>query len=448
MPKLCTGKRMLEQFRQLYRRAAGHQGLRRYGANTLWMLAEKGCRLVLGFLVGVYVARQLGPAQYGLLNYAISFVALFSILATLGMDAVLVRELVRRPEESDSILGSALALKFAGFVAMAAALGILLLVSPMNAQDKLMMAVILAGYGFQVFQVFDFSFQSRVLSKYSAMSQIAALVIASGFRLWFAWKGAPLWCFAAAESGYVALSVFGYAFFYRKSGGRILGWWFSRREAGYLLRESLPLLLAGAAGMVYIRIDQVMVTWMLGDAANGQYAVAVRLVEVLYLLPLVVADSFFPSLVGTRSTSLRRYYRRTEQLMRFLFYCALAMLLPVAVCGYYLIALLYGEAYREAAWLFVLFALKIVFVYPGLVYGKWYLAEGMQKLTLFVSVCGAVLNILLNVLLIRCCGLCGAVVATLITTGAIYLLFPLFSRKGRFGIRLYLRSMLPLFQKF
>ncbi len=437
---------MLEKFQQLYQRAAEHRGLRRYGTNTLWMLAEKGCRFVFGFLIGIYVTRQLGPAQFGLLNYAISFVALFAILSTLGLDAIVIRELVRRPEKSDTILGSALALKGAGFALMALIVGGVLLLSPMNATDKLLMGIILAGYGFQIFQVFDFSFQARVLSKYNAISQICALLLISAFRLYLAWKGAPLWSFAVVESGYIALAMLGGALFYRRLGGRITLWRFDWSVARFLLRESVPLLLAGAAGVIFIRFDQVLVTWMLGDSANGQYAVAVRVVEVLLFVPLVVSDSFFPSLVGTRSTSLLRYYQRTEQLMRFLFYFALLAIVPVAFFGYFMILLLYGEAYREAAWLFALFSLKILLVYPGLVYGKWYLAEGMQRLTLFTSICGAVLSVLLDLLLIHFWGLSGVVVASLITNVAIYLFFPIFFRKGRFGVRLFLRSLLPRFR--
>lgn len=435
---------MLEELRQQFHRIAGHRGIRRYGANTLWMLAEKGCRLIFGFLVGIYVARQLGPARYGLLNYAISFVALFSVLATLGMDPVVVRELVRRPGKANSILGSALGLKAAGFAVMAFVVGIVLLVSPMSDSDRGLMAVILAGYGFQVFQIFDFSFQARVLGKYSAMSQIAALAVSSGFRLWFAWKGAPLWCFAAVELGYMALSAFGYALFYRKTGGCFRLWRFDRAEAAFLLSESLPLLLAGAAAMFYLRFDQVIVTWMLGDAANGQYAVAVRLVEVLFLVPLVVSDSFFPSLVGTRSTSLLRYYRRTEQLMRFMFYCALAILPPAAVAGYFLIVQLYGAAYREAAWLFVFLLFKILLVYPGLVYGKWYLAEGMQKISMVVGICGCCTSVLLDYLMILWWGVPGVAAAAVVTNFFTYLVFPLFFRKGRAGVRLFLRSLLPV----
>lgn len=236
---------MLKALRNLYSQAVEHKGLRRYGSNTLWMLAEKGCRFVLGFLVGIYVARQLGPAQYGLLNYAISFVALFSIFSTLGMEAIVVRELVRRPEKSESILGSALGLKAGGFLVMAVIVGAILILSPIPPLDKLLMAIILSGYGFQVFQVFELSFQSRVLSKYSAISQMIALIVVSGLRLWFAWKSAPLWCFAVAESVYIALSVLGYAFFYWRAGSRFLLWKLDFQEARFLLRESLPLLLAG-----------------------------------------------------------------------------------------------------------------------------------------------------------------------------------------------------------
>jgi len=309
---------MLEELRQQFHRIAGHRGIRRYGANTLWMLAEKGCRLVFGFLVGIYVARQLGPARYGLLNYAISFVALFSVLATLGMDPVVVRELVRRPGKANSILGSALGLKAAGFAVMAFVVGIVLLVSPMSDSDRGLMAVILAGYGFQVFQIFDFSFQARVLGKYSAMSQIAALAVSSGFRLWFAWQGAPLWCFAAVESGYMALSAFGYALFYRKTGGCFRLWRFDRAEAAFLLRESLPLLLAGAAamdgkpladsqkvllmhisdvlarGMTFDSADRTQVTNYVGGKPLGRHA------QSTFLLPERAKKLYAIDLDGTR----------------------------------------------------------------------------------------------------------------------------------------------------
>lgn len=426
--------------------AARHQGLHRYGSNLFWLLAEKAIRLVLGLMVGIYVARQLGPAQYGLLNYAISFVSIFSVIGTLGMDALVVRELVRRPGESPVLLGSAFLLKICGFVGMAVVLVGILLFSPMSSASKLLISIILAGYAFQTLQILDSYFQSKVLSCYTVISQVGALLIVSSFRLWLAWRRAPLWTFAAAEACYMALSIIGYVISYRLAGGQFRLWYWNRRTVVFLFRESLPLLLAGAASMLYIRVDQLMVTWMLGDEANGQYAVAVRIVEILYLFPLAVESSFFPSLVGTRSTSLLRYFRRTEQLMRAMFYLALIIVIPAALGGRWAIELLYGSEYRTGALLYAVFSFKILLVYPGLIYGKWYLAEGMQKLSLLISVVCALVNVVLNYFLIRRFGGVGAVYATLAVTFCSYFIFPLPFRKGRQGVRLFLRAMLPIFR--
>lgn len=437
---------MFDSFKTWLTIVTRYPGLHRYGSNLLWLLTEKAFRLVLGLLVGIFVARQLGPAQYGLLNYAISFVSIFSVIGSLGMDAIIVRELVRQPEKCDVLLGSAFRLKLYGFAGMTTILAGILLFSPMNSASKFLIGIILVGYAFQTLQILDCYFQSKVLSCYTVMSQIAALAVVSAFRLWLAWQKAPLWMFAAAETGYMALSAAGYVVSYHVMGGRIPLWKYDGHVAAFLFRESLPLLLAGAAGMLYVRVDQLMITWMLGEEANGQYAVAVRIVEILYLFPLAVESSFFPSLVGTRSTSLLRYFRRTEQLMRAMFYLALVVVIPAAWAGRCAIELLLGPEYREGALLYAVFSFKILLVYPGSIYGKWYLAEGMQKLSLLISVVCAVFNVVLNYFLIRRFGVFGAVYASLAVTFCAHFLFPLPFRKGRCGVRLFLRAMLPVFR--
>ena len=130
--------------------------------------------------------------------------------------------------------------------------------------------------------------------------------------------------------------------------------------------------------------------------------------------------------------------------MRFMFYCALAILPPAAVAGYFLIVQLYGAAYREAAWLIVFLLFKILLVYPGLVYGKWYLAEGMQKISMGVGICGCCTSVLLDYLMILWWGVPGVAAAAVVTNFFTYLVFPLFFRKGRAGVRLFLRSLLPV----
>ena len=96
--------------------------------------------------------------------------------------------------------------------------------------------------------------------------------------------------------------------------------------------------------------------------------------------------------------------------------------------------------------MYAVFTFKILLVYPGLIYGKWYLAEGMQKLSLLISIVCAVCNVILNYFLIAKFGVFGAVYATLVVTFCSYFLFPLFFRKGRQGVRLFLRAMTPVFR--
>jgi hypothetical protein len=97
-----------------------HAGFMKYFKNTSWLFAEKILRMAVGLFVGIWVARYLGPDKFGLLSYAQSFVGLFSAIATLGLNGIVVREIVKYPEEEDGILGTAFILKMTGNVVVPA----------------------------------------------------------------------------------------------------------------------------------------------------------------------------------------------------------------------------------------------------------------------------------------------------------------------------------------
>ena len=81
-----------------------NQGFMKYFKNTSWLFFERALRMVVGLFVGVWVARYLGPEQFGMLSYAQSLVLLFSTVATLGLDSIVVRELVRHPNKQNILL--------------------------------------------------------------------------------------------------------------------------------------------------------------------------------------------------------------------------------------------------------------------------------------------------------------------------------------------------------
>src|SRR5450830_791997 len=91
-----------------------HQGFQRYLSNASWMFAERILRLIAGLFVGVWVARYLGPEQFGVFSYALAFVAIFGNIAKLGLDDIVVRDLVQAPDKADVYLGTAFWLKSFG----------------------------------------------------------------------------------------------------------------------------------------------------------------------------------------------------------------------------------------------------------------------------------------------------------------------------------------------
>ena len=175
-----------------------HSGFRKYFANTSWLLGERVLRMAVSLFVGIYVARYLGPERYGLLSYALSFVWLFSALASFGLEDILVRELVRRPEQRNYLLGTVFWLKVCGSVVMGAAIAAVLHFKAEDQQSHWLIALIALGFLFQATNVVEFYFQSQVQSKFTVQTQIMQQLITSLFKIYLVWNEAELVWFALA----------------------------------------------------------------------------------------------------------------------------------------------------------------------------------------------------------------------------------------------------------
>lgn len=406
---------MINRAKKLIKKAWMHKGLRHYGANTVWLFAEKAVRMAIGFVVGIYVARQLGPAKYGLLNYAISYVGIFSVIAGMGLDSIVIRELVKYPEKRNKILGSTFIMKLAGFILMLTGIWIALYFSSNDHSTNMIVLVIAAGYLFQIFQTIDFYFQAQVLSKYVAISQIIAWSLVSAGRAFCAWKGYPLIYFAWLEAINMCLMSLGYLFFYIIKVSHPFHWRFDCCIVRELFKNSWPLLLSSAAGVIYMRIDQVMIKSMLGDTQVGYYAVAIRLVELWYFVPMIICSSLFPSIIRAKKISQEHYLHRLQMLFTLMFWLAIAIALGTTLFGKYIISWLYGSEYINSIPVLIIYVWATIFVFYGVAAGKWLVNERLQRYSLYLSLLGCVSNVILNIILIRWFKLYGAAIATLIS---------------------------------
>lgn len=413
-------------------RLAGRPQLRQIAGNTGWLFADRIVRMGIGLFVTVAVARYLGPAQFGILNYALAFVALFSALASLGLDSIVVRELVREPAARDSLLGTAFLLRLVGGGATLLLCGAVIgLLRPADPLLQLVVAITAAGLVLQAFEVIDFWFQSQVQSKYVVMARTTAFLVVALLKIGLIAAGASLVAFAWAGLLEVLLMAGGLAAMYRLTGGRFRHWRPELARARRLLHDSWPLILSVLLIMIYMKIDQVMLGEMVGSAEVGLYSTAVRLAEVWYFIPVAIASSTFPSIVAVMESDPQLFYRRLQQLYNLLALLAYLVAIPLTFLAPWLVTLLFGPAYQAAGPMLSILVWAGLFTSLGVARSSFLMAKNWTRLHSLTVLVGSLVNIGLNLLLIPRFGGVGAAIATCVAYwvaahGSCFLFRPLF----------------------
>ena len=390
-------------------------GFRKYFANTSWLLGERILRMAISLFVGIYVARYLGPERFGLLSYALSFVWLFSSLASFGLDDILVRELVQRPEQRNNLLGTVFWLKVCGTAVMGIAIAAVLQFMAEDQRTSWMIVIIAFGFLFQATNVIEFYFQAQVQSKFTVRAQVVQLLITSLFKIYLVWNKAELVWFALALMLDQAVVAVLFLLMYHWKIEWFPFFSFQWKHAKKLMIDAWPLIFTGMVVSVYMKIDQVMLKEMLDAKAVGVYASAVKLCEAWYFVPTAVMASLFPAVIEARKKSETVYDERIQKLYDLMVWGSVAIALPTTLLADWVILILYGTDFQEAADVLRIYIWAGVFVSLGVASSKWLVTENLQRYLFYRTALGAVLNISCNLWLIPIYGIRGAGFATLIS---------------------------------
>ncbi|HIQ27394.1 MAG TPA: flippase, partial [Sulfurovum sp.] len=402
----------------------------KYFKNTSWLFAEKILRMIVGLFVGIWVARYLGPEQFGLLSYAQSFVGLFTAIATLGLDGIVVRELVKDESRSNELIGTAFWLKLMGAFSVLVFLAIAVNFTSNDTQANTLVFIIASATIFQSFNVVDFYFQSKVMSKYVVYANIISLFISSIVKIVLILNQAPLIAFAWVVLFDSFVLAMGYLYFYMKNNSTfsIKNLTFKRETAVSLLRDSWPLILSALIVSIYMRIDQVMIKEMLNTQEVGYYSAAVRLSESWFAIGVIVCNSLFPAIINSKKETEEFYYKRIQNLFLFLIIIAYILSIFVYFLSNLIILFLYGKEYINASAVLSIHMFSAIFVYLGVSSGRWLIIENKSILNLYRTSFGLVVNIILNYFLIKKYGIVGAAYASLLAYIVAYymvdILFP------------------------
>jgi len=394
-------------------------------------MSEKVLNTGINFFATILVARYLGPEQFGILAYAISFVALFAIVGHVGLSGMVVRELVKYPDTNEEIMGTSFALKGVGsLVGIVLLLVFIFLTEEYKSTEFWILIILMFSLLPQPFDVVDFWYQSRLEAKYTAISKILALVVSAGLKVSLVFVGANVILFSLAN---VIQAVFGAALlvlFYRfKSRLSLKNWKFSLTRAKYLLSQGWMVFLGSIFAVIYLKVDQVMLKWLVGAEDVGVYAVAATISEAWYFVPAAIVTSFFPKLIKLRDAGPSIYHKRLQQIFDLLFMLALVVAATITFIAQPLIIVMFGEAYQQAAPILVIHIWAALFIFMRAVLSKWILIEHVLMFSLITQGMGALANVALNYWLIPIYGGEGAAYATLISYAtASYLALVLYSK--------------------
>lgn len=429
---------------QLTGRISGNLGLRRHFFNTSWLFGARGLRVVSNLFISLYVARYLGPERLGLLAFALSFVGLFRCLSHLGIEGILVRELVLRKDEKYNLLGTSFVLLFWGsaLIVLFSMFGMAILKE--DAATTFLVFIVALSYLGSPFEVFSHLFVAEIKAKYSGISKIVGIVFISVYRLLLIWFEADLIWFAVALStekiGNAAIIMY----YYYKADYKTSKLKAEMDTILYITKQCLPLIVTGFGNTIFFIIGQVMVKLLLDDEQTGLYAAAYRISEVWYFIPVIVTSTLYPSLVASYNRSQEEYYAKLMSLINFLTIMSIVIVGGIVLFGDYIITTFLGQSYVDSITVLKLQILGIIPVFIGEPARRALIIENKQKLIMIYSLLAAALNLALNYWLIPQYGIIGATWASLISLFCAFFLFHILYKGSRTIMLTQIKGMLSL----
>lgn len=382
--------------------------------NTSWMIGGKIFQMLISLLVNMIVVRYLGPSDYGLIGYSNSFISFFSSICTLGLNGIIVKELVTNTQKQGEVLGTGIALRvISGFISI---IIIQISMKILNPKDNILSIIAFLQSISLIFSSLDlinYWYQSRLESKYSTIIQSAAYIVMCVYKAIILILGKDVRWFAFSTTLDIIVITILLAIAYHKHGGQKLS--FNICVGKRLISQSYHFIFAGIMVTIYGQIDKVMIGSMMDVKSVGLYSVAITLCGIWSFIPGAFIDSARPIIMNSKDINNEMYIKRLKQLYTVIIWMSIIYALFISCFGEVIINILYGKEYIDS-----LPALKIVvwycsFSYLGAAKNIWLICEGYSKYEKWFTMYGAIINIVLNLIFIPKLGIIGAAIATLVT---------------------------------
>lgn len=410
--------------------------------NAKWIIICKIAQSLVQLVIGMISARYLGPSNYGVINYAASLVAFAMTVMQLGLPSLLVQEYVRSPEREGEIMGTCLVMNFvAALACMVGVTGFAMVANRGDQTTIYVCALYSTSLIFYVFEMLQYWFQARLLSKYSSLAALAAYVVVSIYKIYILASGKSVYWFAVTYALEYAAAGLMMVILYRKQGA--MKWSFSFQLAKELLSKSKYYILAFLMSKIYQYTDHIMLQNMIGAAENGYYSAAATCTGVVSFVYAAIIDSARPVVLESKQKSRESFERNVTGLYAVICYVCFAQSLCFTVLAKLIVHILYGAEYYAAVPVLQILVWQLAFSYMGSVRNIWILAEEKYSILWRINLTGAITNVVLNAILIPRWGACGAAFASVATQIVTNFVVGFFLKPIRDNNRLLLEGLHP-----
>lgn len=394
-------------------------------------MGEKVLRILFAITIGVWVTRYLGPEEFGILNYAQSFVGLFAAFSSLGLNDILIRELIKYPESENKLMGTSFLLQTLG----SGLIMLILIISIILNDNEAITNKIIILLGLMTFLqsagIISSYFFSKIEGRLVVMPNLISLLLSSVLKVYLILNNYSLIYFVYLLIFDVLIISLFNVYFYKRLGKSIFQWRFSFSLAKSLLKDSWSLVLSTIVVSIYMKIDQVMIKEISGNVSVGQYAAAVQLSSAWYFIPVITCASIFPAIINAKEKDKKLYHDRLKNLFDLMVVMGFSVIIPVTLLSDWIVDFLYGDDFALTASVLSIHIWAGVFVFLGVANQKWFINENLQAYNIICLGMGLVANILLNFLWIPKYGIVGAAYATLISQFVASVLSPVIFKKTR-----------------
>lgn len=382
--------------------------------NSTWLILGKIVQSIISFFVGILTTRFLGPNNYGVLNLAMAYVSFAVPLCTLGIHNIIVREFIDSPKKEGELIGSGIAIRILS--SLVAIIMLVIIVNLLHPGDKVLIytsAIYSFVLVFRPFDLFEYWYQSKLLSKISAGIGIVAYILTSIFRVAILFLGKSIYWFAFAYVLDLIIIMILHLLVNKKRGYIKLS--YNLKTSWGLIKKSYHYILSVMMVVIYAQMDKVMIGRMMDTSAVGLYSTAVTICGLWTFVLQAIIDSARPAIIKLRKFDRPRYLDRIVQLYSVVIWVSICVSLVICIASPIIITILYGETYRGAIGPLRIVTWYTCFSYLGIARNIWSVCENKQKYEKSFALSGVVSNAVLNHCLISACGINGAAIASLIT---------------------------------